>query len=134
MCLLRMWQVGGVHSAIRKVPEVQAHEILQQGVPEKRLGIPQALVRGSSAIARPPFYSFMQHDLLKPTFFIIFFSFSFLLFLAVIGVPPFLVFSSGLVFSYLFLVISFKIILGLEKRCNCTLRLFFFYIAVCIGL
>ena len=44
MCILSVWEVGGVHKTICKVPTLQEDEVLQQGMPEECLGLPQTLV------------------------------------------------------------------------------------------
>lgn len=48
MRILPMWEVGGVYKAIRKVSTMQTDEILQQRMPEERLGLPPPLVRCSN--------------------------------------------------------------------------------------
>ena len=47
MRILPMRQVGRIHTAIRKMPTLQTHQVLQQRVPKERVGVPPALVRGS---------------------------------------------------------------------------------------
>lgn len=51
MCILPMWEVGGVHKTIRQMPQMQEDEILQQGMSEECLGLPQALVRCCNSVA-----------------------------------------------------------------------------------
>jgi len=51
MCILPVWEMGGVHKAIRQMPKMQEDEVLQQRVPKKCLGLPQALVRGCNSVA-----------------------------------------------------------------------------------
>jgi hypothetical protein len=40
MCLLPVWEMGGIHKAICEMQEVQEDEILQQGMSEERMGVP----------------------------------------------------------------------------------------------
>ena len=44
MRILSMWEMGGVHKAICQVPTMQEDEVLQQRMPEKRMGFPPPLV------------------------------------------------------------------------------------------
>jgi hypothetical protein len=44
MCILSVWEVGGVHKAICQMPKVSEDKVLQQRVSEKCLGLSQALV------------------------------------------------------------------------------------------
>jgi hypothetical protein len=39
-----MWEMGRIHKAICQMSEMQENEVLQQGMSEKCLGIPQTLV------------------------------------------------------------------------------------------
>jgi len=52
MCLLGMWKMGGVHETIREMSTLSPNQILQQRVPEERLGVSQALVSHTALIDR----------------------------------------------------------------------------------
>jgi hypothetical protein len=45
MCVLPMRALGRVHTAVRQVPSLPADQILQQRMPEERMGFPPPLVR-----------------------------------------------------------------------------------------
>ena len=46
MCILQVREMGRVHETIREMPAMQTDQILQQGMSEKRLGVPSTLVCG----------------------------------------------------------------------------------------
>jgi hypothetical protein len=48
-----MWEMGGVHKTICQVPKMQENEILQQGMPEERLGFPPPLVCCCHSVTAP---------------------------------------------------------------------------------
>lgn len=50
MCILPVWQMGGIPASIRQVSPLSSHQILQQGVPKIRMGVSSSLVPCHSLI------------------------------------------------------------------------------------
>ena len=55
--------MGGVYQAIRQMPSLQEDEVLQQGMPEERMGVPQTLVCSSNTIDLSRHHQQMERDL-----------------------------------------------------------------------